>query len=87
MLSILLVLRSSLQGVGRKLVPVSGSIVEFLLKILAVAVLAPRLGYFGVCICEPVIWSVCAVIVLADYNVFIRRTQKLTVDRKMAAAV
>ena len=81
-LSILLVLRSSLQGVGRKLVPVSGSIVEFLLKILAVAVLAPRLGYFGVCICEPVIWSVCAVIVLVDYNAFIRRTDKLTIDRK-----
>ncbi len=86
-LGVLLVLRSSLQGVGRKLVPVSGSIVEFLLKILAVAVLAPKLGYFGICICEPIIWAACAVIVVIDYSVFIRRTDKTAVDRKMAVVV
>ena len=83
-LGVLLVLRSSLQGVGRKLVPVSGSIVEFLLKILAVAVIAPKLGYFGICICEPIIWAACAVIVVIDYSVFIRMTDKTAVDRKMA---
>ena len=86
-LGVLLVLRSSLQGVGRKLVPVTGSIVEFLLKILAVAVLAPKLGYFGICICEPIIWAACAVIVVIDYSVFIRRTDKTAVDRKMAVVV
>lgn len=76
-LSVLLVLRSSLQGVGRKLVPVSGSIVEFLLKIVGASVLAPKLGYFGVCILEPLIWAVCAVIVLADYLVFIKKSAHL----------
>ncbi|SFC52409.1 MATE family efflux transporter [Ruminococcus albus] len=86
-LGVLLVLRSSLQGVGRKLVPVTGSIVEFLLKILAVAVLAPQLGYFGICICEPIIWAACAVIVLIDYSVFIRKTDKTAVDRKLAVTV
>ncbi len=73
-LSVLLVLRSSLQGVGRKLVPVTGSVVEFLLKIAAVSVLAPKLGYMGICICEPMIWAACAGIVFADYSVFMRRT-------------
>ncbi len=86
-LGVLLVLRSSLQGIGRKLVPVTGSIVEFLLKILAVAVLAPQLGYFGICICEPIIWAACAVIVLIDYSIFIRKTDKKAVDRKLAVAV
>ncbi len=75
-LGILFVLRSSLQGVGRKFVPVMGSVVEFLLKILAVAVLAPKLGYFGICILEPIIWIVCAVIVMLDYSVFIKHTSK-----------
>lgn len=75
-LGILLVLRSSLQGVGRKLVPVMGSVVEFLLKILAVVVLAPQLGYFGICILEPIIWIVCAVIVMSDYFVFIKNTSQ-----------
>ena len=75
-LGILFVLRSSLQGVGRKLIPVMGSVVEFLLKILAVAVLAPKLGYFGICILEPIIWIVCAVIVMLDYSVFIKNTSQ-----------
>lgn len=74
-LGVLLVLRSSLQGVGRKIIPVTGSIVEFFLKILAVAVLAPNLGYFGICILEPIIWIVCASIVLVDYVVFIHKLQ------------
>ncbi|MBR6337487.1 MAG: MATE family efflux transporter [Ruminococcus sp.] len=86
-LSILLVLRSSLQGVGRKLVPVSGSVVEFLLKIVAVSILAPKLGYLGICICEPIIWAACAGIVLADYCFFIRKMNVRRVERKKAAMV
>lgn len=86
-LSILLVLRSSLQGVGRKLVPVSGSVVEFLLKIVAVSILAPKLGYLGICICEPIIWAACAGIVLADYCFLIRKMNGHRVERKKAAIV
>ena len=76
-LGVLVVLRSSLQGVGKKLVPIMGSVVEFLLKVLVVMVLAPRLGYFGVCIVEPVIWTVCAAIVLADYALFLRKSSHM----------
>lgn len=75
-LSILIILRSSLQGVGRKLVPVSGSVMELLLKVLASLVIAPQLGYFGICILEPVIWLVCSLMVIADYIVFIRQQEK-----------
>lgn len=70
-LSILLVLRSSLQGVGRKLVPVLGSVVELLFKFYAVGIISNKLGYFGVCILEPIIWFVCAMMVLADFMVYI----------------
>ena len=75
-LSVLIILRSSLQGVGRKLVPVSGSVMELLLKVLASLVIAPQLGYFGICILEPVIWLVCSLMVIADYIVFIRQQEK-----------
>ena len=71
-LSVLLVLRSSLQGVGRKLIPVCGSGIELILKIVVSAVLAPKLGYFGICICEPLIWILSAGLVLSDYAVFIK---------------
>lgn len=73
-LGVLLTLRSSLQGMGRKLVPISGSIVEFLLKIIAAAVLAPKLGYFGICILEPIIWIICTAIVIVDYAIFMRKS-------------
>ena len=84
-LGILLVLRSSLQGVGRKLVPVCGSGIELLMKVIAAAVIAPHFGYFGICILEPAIWCVCAVIVVIDYAVFIRSTEKEHSLRKAAA--
>lgn len=69
-LSILLVLRSSLQGVGRKVVPVLGSGIELILKFGAVNIITNRLGYFGVCILEPIIWGICAVLVLGDFIVY-----------------
>lgn len=68
-LSILLILRSTLQGIGRKIVPLSASIVELLGKFIAVGFLTPKLGYLGVCILEPIIWIICMVIVMADYYV------------------
>jgi len=76
-LGVLLTLRSSLQGVGRKAVPISASAVEFSFKLLAVGVLVPRFQYFGICILEPIIWTVCALMVVADYAVFIRRTNSI----------
>ena len=75
-LSILLILRSSLQGLGRKLVPICGSIIEFVLKVVAVGYAVPTLGYFGICILEPVIWCVCSVVVLVDFILFMKKTTK-----------
>lgn len=63
----LLVLRSTLQGLGRRLVPVIGSGIELIGKFLVVAFLAPKLGYLGVCISEPVIWIICMCLVMWDF--------------------
>lgn len=71
-LGILLVLRNGLQGVGRKIVPICGSVVELVLKIAAAAVLAPILGYLGICICEPIIWILSTVLVVWDYRAFLK---------------
>lgn len=70
-LSILLVLRSSLQSVGRKLIPVIGSIVELIAKFLAVIVIVPMFGYMGVCFLEPVIWILSAILVCVEYARFV----------------
>lgn len=55
-LGILLNLRNSLQGLGMKIIPLISSVIECLGKIVFVALFIPVLGYFGVIICEPVIW-------------------------------
>lgn len=71
-LSFLLVLRSSLQGLGRKIVPIMGSMIELIMKFATVGIITNQLGYFGVCILEPIIWGMSAVLVIADYMRFIR---------------
>jgi putative MATE family efflux protein len=76
-LGVLLVLRSSLQGLGRKMVPVAGSIVEMAFKFGAVGIISRKLGYFGVCILEPIIWVVCAILVLVDFMRFLMNTKEL----------
>ena len=75
-LTVLLILRSSLQGLGRKVVPLIGSGVELAAKFIAVIFVAPVFGYTGICFLEPAIWIVCAAIVLIDYSVFIKKTEK-----------
>lgn len=55
-LGVLFNLRNSLQGLGSKLVPLISSVIELIGKILFVIFMIPVLGYFGVIICEPVIW-------------------------------
>ncbi len=72
-LSVLLVLRSSLQGLGRKLVPVMGSVIELAFKFGTVGLITHTLGYFGVCILEPVIWAASALLVIADMILWIRK--------------
>lgn len=69
-LSILLVLRSSLQGIGRKIVPLTASFIELTAKFVGVGFLAPMLGYLGVCILEPIAWFVCGLLVAIDFYRF-----------------
>ena len=52
------------------------SVVELIFKFAAVGVITNKLGYFGVCILEPIIWCVCAAIVLTDFLVFVHRYKK-----------
>lgn len=63
----LFVLRCSMQGMGRKIVPLASSTIELVGKILAVLILAPCLGYFGVMITEPIIWACCTLMLSIMY--------------------
>ncbi len=60
-LGILLDTSFALQGLGRKLLPLVSSIIEFFGKILFVILLIPRFAYMAVIFCEPVIWCIMTV--------------------------
>lgn len=66
-LIMLLVLRTSLQGIGRKVSPVVSSSVELVAKIVATIWVVPMLQYFGVCIIEPIIWILCTIVLLGTF--------------------
>lgn len=55
-LDIVIVFRNALQGVGDKITPILSSILELIGKFAVAMALAPRLGYFGVMISEPLVW-------------------------------
>ena len=68
-LGILLILRNALQGLGKKIVPLVSSIIEFLGKVVFAWLCIPMLGYFGVIICEPVIWCLmCLQLLYSFFN-------------------
>lgn len=54
----LIVIRNSLQGLGSKLLPLTSSVIELIGKILFTMFVIPKLGAWGVIICEPLIWCV-----------------------------
>ena len=61
-LNILLVMRNSLQGMGRKIIPLAASFTELAGKFIAAFIMAPMLGYLGVCLVEPITWIITAFI-------------------------
>ncbi|MEG0366209.1 MAG: MATE family efflux transporter [Coprobacillus sp.] len=78
-LGMLLNLRNSLQGLGMKVVPLISSVIECIGKIVFAATLIPVLGYFGVIICEPVIWCcMCLQLTYSFYkNSYIKQFKKI----------
>jgi len=63
-LAVVLITRSTLQGVGSKLAPIVASLMELLLKVFTAGWLAKKLGYTGIAVCEPIVWTVCAIYIL-----------------------
>lgn len=55
-LAVLLNLRTSLQSMSMKIIPVGSSIIELIGKILFTRLIVPFTGYYGICACEPCLW-------------------------------
>lgn len=68
-LGILLALRTSLQAIGQKVVPVISSSFELIVKLLAGIWLIPMFGYLCACLIEPIIWIVCMLFLIVSYYI------------------
>lgn len=66
-LAVLVILRSALQGLNRKIIPLTASAIELVGKFIVAGVLVPRIGYLGICISEPIIWILGGVVVAVDF--------------------
>lgn len=77
-LAILLITRTTLQGMGSKFSPIIASIMELILKIVTARILAVKLGYLGIALCEPIIWVVCAIYIIIVFWVMIRKRSHMT---------
>jgi Na+-driven multidrug efflux pump len=55
-LGIMLVFRSTLEGLGMRRAPIICGVMETAMSILAAFVLIPRLGFTGVCLVNPLSW-------------------------------
>lgn len=60
-LSVLVILRHALQGLGQKMMPLVSSIIEMLGKIFFVIFIIPSTGYLGVILVEPILWCIMAI--------------------------
>ncbi len=68
-LGILFNVRQSLQALNEKLLPLISSIVELLGKVVITLFLVPIIGYWGIIICEPLVWCVmCLQLCIAFYR-------------------
>ena len=66
--------RLALQGLGAKLTPMVSSFIELFGKCIFAWLLVPRFGYKAVIVCEPMIWCVMAIHLVAAFftNPYIR---------------
>ena len=64
----LLTLRTSMQAMGFKIIPVISSGIELLMKIVSAIFIIPKIGFFGTCITEPFTWLIMFVFLLFSYR-------------------
>ena len=78
-LTIVIIFRNGLQGMNDKISPILSSVLELVGKVLVAKALAPRLGYFGIMISEPLVWIGMAIILGIGFVVTLRRNKNMII--------
>ena len=65
---------------GRKVIPLAASFTELAGKFIAAFIMAPMLGYLGVCLIEPITWIATAMIVAGGFILAYRKENNISCD-------
>lgn len=73
------IIRNAMQGIGDHITPIISSCIELVGKFLIATLLAPKIGYFGIIIAEPIVWvlMVLPLIVQIIRNPLLKKTKKI----------
>lgn len=75
--TIVMVYRMSIQGMKRKLIPIVGTGIELCTRFFCALVLAPMIGFLGICFAEPLSWVVSgAAMVISYFVIYLSNTGK-----------
>ena len=76
----LFVMRCTLQGMGRKIIPLFSSFMEMVVKVLSAGFLVPAFAYVGVALTEPISWIVMIIPLIVAY--LVKPPEKMFVSKE-----
>ena len=68
------IFRNSMQGVGDTKTPLVSSLIELAVKVLVAWFLAPKIGYWGIIVSEPIAWSMMVIPLFVGIKRFISQS-------------
>ncbi|MBE5962127.1 MAG: MATE family efflux transporter [Lachnospiraceae bacterium] len=68
-LFVIFVYRNVLQGIGKSFMPLMGGVFELAMRVGVAVTLPKRLGFFGVCLADPIAWAAAAIVLGISYFV------------------
>jgi putative MATE family efflux protein len=71
LLALMLIFRSVLQGLGKRLAPTLCSIMEMVMSVFAAFFLIPRFGFTGICLANPLSWFASGLPVYIAFALFV----------------
>ncbi|MDO4363413.1 MAG: MATE family efflux transporter [Clostridia bacterium] len=78
-LGVLYVMRTAIQGIGKRIAPLVSSSIELLSKVVAAFFIAKPFGYKGIACAEPISWLLCAIFITTT---FVSAFKKISDKRK-----
>lgn len=79
--TIVMTFRMSVQGMNRKVIPMVGTGIELLTRCFCALVLAPSLGFLGICFAEPLSWVVSGAVMVLCYVRVLRQELRAEENR------